>query len=475
MSMMEFTETLSDKLVKDIARAAKALRTAKTALVITHIDADGITAGSIASITLERMHIEHTIIFEKKITEDTIHRVNTSSADIIWICDLGSAYLSEFKKSNIIITDHHVPDPKYRKKQTFIDGFYEIHHLNPHLYGVNGSYEICGAGMTYLLSREMDPKNTDLAYLGIVGAVGDFQDDLESRLVSYNRIVLKDAIDAGDVIADTDIRFFGRENRPLTQFLQYSSDPELPGITNNATGCSNFYSELNIPLKDNGEWRTWNDLTPYEKDIATEELRSMVSGDDKAEKHLYGEVYTLPKFESHIGLRDAKEYATILNSCGRYDDAETGLRICRGDLTALNDAEQNRSDHRRNISMALSYIKENHLIRERRFIQYFDSGSEIRETIVGIVAGMLLNSNEAKHELPIFAFAKADDGIKVSARATHNLTDKGLDLSIIMKTASEMVGGFGGGHNIAAGATIPEGKEEAFLDIVEDLVSSQVI
>jgi RecJ-like exonuclease len=146
-----------------------------------------------------------------------------------------------------------------------------------------------------------------------------------------------------------------------------------------------------------------------------------------------------------------------------------------GDLSALEDAEKNRLDHRKNISSAISYIKENRLLRERRFVQYFDAGHEIRETVVGIVAGILLNSGEAKRELPIFAFAEADDGVKVSARANRALTDRGLDLSFVMKTASEMVGGYGGGHKVAAGATIPNGKEEEFLDIAEDLVSSQII
>ncbi|MDR2846662.1 MAG: DHH family phosphoesterase, partial [Candidatus Methanoplasma sp.] len=76
---------------------------------------------------------------------------------------------------------------------------------------------------------------------------------------------------------------------------------------------------------------------------------------------------------------------------------------------------------------------------------------------------------------PIFAFADADDGVKVSARASRALTDRGLDLSFVMKTASEVVGGYGGGHSVAAGATIPKGMEDAFLDAVEDIVSSQVI
>lgn len=150
------------------------------------------------------------------------------------------------------------------------------------------------------------------------------------------------------------------------------------------------------------------------------------------------------------------------------------MRICKGDMTALKDAERNRTDHRRNISGALNFIRDNHLIRERRFIQYFDSGAEIRETVVGIVAGMLLGSGDVRGELPIIAFADSDDGIKVSARTTRELVDRGLNLAEIMKTASEKVGGYGGGHSVAAGATIPVEKKEVFLDIVEDLVCARL-
>ena len=121
------------------------------------------------------------------------------------------------------------------------------------------------------------------------------------------------------------------------------------------------------------------------------------------------------------------------------------------------------------------YIKENHLIRERKFIQYFDAGSEIRETVVGIVAGMVLNSPECNPNLPIIAFVDAEDGTKVSSRANRNLVDRGLNLSEIMKTASGIVGGMGGGHSVAAGATIPPDKKEEFLDVVEDLVASQIV
>jgi len=462
------------RLIRDLETAAAAVRSAESVLVVTHIDADGIASGGIASATLDRLGKEHRIVFEKKITEDTISTINDSADDIVWICDLGSAYLSEFKRSSIVVTDHHIPDPKWRCSQTSIDNFTQIHHLNPHTYGVSGSYEVCGAGMTYLLSKTIDPANKDLAYLAIVGAVGDLQDNRESKLIGYNRSILQEAVSNGDIIVEEDVRFFGRDYRPLVQFLQYSNDLLIPGLSDNGPGCNSFFSDLGIPLKKGGEQRTWRDLTDKEKKAASECLLSYVT-DEETKKRLFGEIYTITRYESCTGLRDVKEFATVLNSCGRYDDAVTGLRICLGDMTALEDAERNRSDHRRHISSAISYIKENHLLKERRFIQYFDAGPEIRETVVGIVAGMLLNSGDVNKALPIFAFADADDGIKVSARAARSLTDRGLDLSFIMKTASEIVGGYGGGHKVAAGATIPSGKEEEFLDIVEDLVSSQII
>ena len=474
LGSMDADNMISGRMIRDLEEAAAAVRSAESFLIITHIDADGIASGGIASITLDRLGKRYEIVFEKKITDDTIAMINDSEEDIVWICDLGSAYLSEFMRPGIIITDHHVPDPKWRRKQTSIDDFGDVHHLNPHSYGMSGSYEICGAGMTYLLSKTVDKNNKDLAFLAIVGAVGDLQDNRESRLIGCNRTILKEAVSDGEVAVTEDIRYYGRDYRPLAQFLQFGSDPPIPGISDNGPGCNAFFSDLNIPLKKGGEQRTWNDLTADEKKKATEDLTSRLP-DAEQKKRLFGEVYTITRFDSCTGLRDVKEFATVLNSCGRYDDAGTGLRICKGDLTALEDAEKNRADHRKHIATAIAYIRENRLLKVRRFVQFFEAGTSVRETVVGIVAGMLLNSGEARRDLPIFAFADADDGVKVSARATRTLTDRGLDLSFIMKKASEMVGGFGGGHKVAAGATIPKGKEEEFLDIVEDLVSSQII
>ncbi len=463
---------ICDALQDDLNRAARRIMSASDILVVAHIDADGITSAAIATETCRRLGKEYEVLFAKKMDEITIDTINRSRRSLVWIVDLGSGYLSAFTRSNIVVTDHHVPDPKWRKGQTMLDSFTVIEHINLHKYGMDGSVEGCGATMTYLVSKTINAYNKNLAYLAVVGACGDIQDRVGYRLTGLNEIILQDAVESGDVVVKKDLRLFGRETRPIVQFLQYGNDPAIPGITDNNAGCNRLLAAHNVQLKRDGRLTVWNDLSDEEKLPICNDILSMI--DPKDAGAVYGDVYTLPGFPREGGLRDAKEFATALNSCGRYDDAPTGMRMCFGDVSALKEAGNNRAEHRRNISAALQFVKQNDLIRVRKYIQYFDAGDSIKETVVGIVTGMILSMNGIRRDIPMIAFAVADDGVKVSARADKSLGEKGLDLSRIMSEASEKVGGYGGGHNIAAGATIPEECKERFLDIVEDMVRSQL-
>ena len=462
------------KLERDAGKAADAIKDADDVLVVAHIDADGICASAIASRTLDRLNKKHDVLFVKKLDDDAIASVNESGASLVWLVDLGSGYLSSITRKNVVVADHHVPDPKWMSGQTSLYGFSGLIHVNPHNCGMDGSEEISGSGVTYMISKIINPANADMAYLALVGASGDVQDQAELKFTGYNRTILSDAVERADIDVINDIRLFGRETRPLIQFLQFCNDPVLPGITSDYSGCLDFFSDLRIELKRNGRWRTWNDLDDDEKDAVKISLVEILERSGNDAGRLMGEVYTLPRSEKGTELRDAKEFATLLNSCGRYDDAPTGMRICLGDKEALADAAKNRSEHRKQLSIAMNYIKQNNIIRIRKSIQYFHAGDEIRDTIVGIAAGMILGSDGIRNDIPMIAFANADDGVKVSARADKGLAAKGLDLSVAVKTAAERVGGFGGGHNVAAGATIPVGKEYEFLHIIESLIAAQI-
>jgi RecJ-like exonuclease len=54
------------------------------------------------------------------------------------------------------------------------------------------------------------------------------------------------------------------------------------------------------------------------------------------------------------------------------------------------------------------------------------------------------------------------------------MTKLGLDLSVAMREASEAVGGSGGGHNIAAGASIPCKREDDFLQAIDAIIYRQL-
>ena len=507
--------------------AAEILVSSRSVLVVGHIDADGVTASSIASLALTRSGISHGGRFVKKLDDAEIPRIKDHPTERAWLVDLGSGSLSKLDGERFVITDHHRIDPSAPGERKG--------HVNPHLFGLDGSAEISGAGVTYMVAKRMSPRNADLSALAVVGAVGDFQEAAESRLVGYNRVILKDAVSLGLVTAEKDVRLFGRQTRPVHALLQYSSEPSLmPFITggharsetapvdcledeDDKMAAIDFLEELGIVPGKDGAFRTWCQLSFEEKrTIVSALVNRMIDGGKGLPmvRRLLGEVYTLspdlpgappgwslapsegsPQDANGCiwrpngrALLDAKEFSTLLNACGRHDKAEVGMGICLGDRDkALGEALLQQDDHRRRLREAIDLVKNSPDFgartctpggKELKAVRYFNGGSEIEDTIVGIVTGMLLGSLDFPADRPLIAFAQAGDGsctLKVSGRGTRDLVRRGLDLSSAMRLASEKVGGSGGGHNIAAGATVPEGREEEFLLAIDQAVLSQLM
>jgi single-stranded-DNA-specific exonuclease len=486
MNRDEILDRLPRGMRVDAERAGRALAHASTVSIATHIDADGISAAAIANLALERAGIRSDVSFHKKLDEQVLETLKEKKADLVWFTDFGSGSLSKIEGIECVVTDHHVPEEGTKafdkKGQTSLGDFSSIVHLNPQLHGVSGANELSGAGCTFLAAVALDEKNLDLAHLGILGAVGDLQDQKSKRLEGLNRVVLEAAQSNGSIEAIEDIRYFGRETRPLHKMLEFSSDPYLPRITGNEEGALGFLLELGIELKEGNAWRTWSDLAANEKKRIISELKEYLLASRRRQEvadRLVGEVYVLLKERKGTPLRDSKEFATLLNACGRHGKAEVGLKICAGDRgEALLEGEALLRDHRSALSKALAWAKGSGIIRLRN-IQFFDAGDEIEDTIVGTVAGMLLGSEGADRSAPMVAFAESTEysdepKLKASGRGTQELVSKGMDLSAAMRRAAELVGGVGGGHNIAAGATIPAGRRDEFLGKLDEVVGNQI-
>lgn len=479
-------KTLPPPMADAAAGAARRISGCSDAVVATHIDADGIAAASIASGTLRRLGIRHEVMFFKKLDDAAISSLYGSDADLVWFTDLGSGSVSKLGALPTVVTDHHVPDSasphRVTNGQATLSEFAPVHHVNPHLHGISGATDLSGAGATFLAAVAVDEDNAEFAGMAVLGAVGDLQDQRTRRLEGLNRSVLSLACDKGIVVAQEDIRFFGRETRPIYKMLEYSSDPYLPGITGKEQEAISFILSLGVELKDGDSWRTWATLSGDERERVIAALRDhleMRGRKSATVERLTGEVYSLAHEEHGSPVRDVKEFATLLNACGRHGRAPVGLAICSGDRNGqLAEGYSLLRDHRSALSQALDVARHKGVHRMTH-IQYFDAGDEIEETIVGTVAGMLLGSNGADRTAPIIAFADSleptdEPMVKVSSRGNQDLVAKGLDLSAAMREVAGSVGGVGGGHNIAAGATIPTARKRDFLAHLDEVVGSQL-
>jgi RecJ-like exonuclease len=473
------------ELADRAAACARRLHDADSVLLASHIDADGLTSAAVATTALARAGVPHDVTFYKQLDAEAVAEVAATDHDTALFTDFGSGQLDVIAPRAAagaftpVVADHHQPADAETE-----------YHLNPLLVGLDGASELSGAGTSYVLARALaetsgdasagggpDGRNRDLAALAVVGAVGDMQDGPEG-LHGANAGVVEEGVAAGVLAEETDLALYGRQTRPLPKFLEYASDVRVPGVTNDEAGAVEFLTDLDLDLRAGGEWRRWVDLDGEERRTLVSALlrRAMASGVPAARiDELVGTTYVLLAEAEGTELRDVSEFSTLLNATARYERADVGLAVCLGDRgPALERARDLLRTHRRNLSEGLQWVKTEGVTREEH-LQWFDAGTRIRETIVGIVAGMSLGADSVRGDLPVVAFAEeSPEAVKVSARGTHRLVREGLDLSAVMREAAAAVGGEGGGHDVAAGATIPADVRRAFLDRADELVGDQL-
>ena len=454
---------------------ADRIRDAEEVLLASHIDADGLTSAAVAATALARADRPHEVVFKKQLDETEIASIAAREYDVVLFTDFGSGQLDVIAEHEArgdfvpVIADHHQP----------ADADTEF-HLNPLLEGLNGATELSGAGAAYVLARALEPAgvdNRDLAALAVVGAVGDMQEQ-SGELVGANAGIVEEGVAVGALDTAKDLAVYGKQTRPLPKLLEYASDVSIPGITNDPDGVRKFLDGLDVDCYGDGDWRTWVDLSMGEREaVASALIQHAIRRGVPARRieELVATSYTLPREPEGTELRDASEFSTLLNATARYERADVGLAVCLGNRDgALDRARELLRNHRRNLSEGVTFV-ENEGVTYEEHLQWFDADDRIRETIVGIVAGMALGADGVARDRPILAFANEDDEhVKVSSRGTHALVRDGLDLSAVMQEASRAVGGDGGGHDVAAGATIPRGERDAFVAEADRIVGEQL-
>jgi RecJ-like exonuclease len=349
--------------------------------------------------------------------------------------------------------------------------------LNSWKYGIDGGKEISAGGIAYMVAITLDKKNKDLSPIAIVSALGDRQDQGDKKkLFGINGEIVKTAESIGLVRTDLDLMLTGRETRPIHEALAYTTFPYIEGLTWATESCYALIKNTGIRMIKNGQWCLLSEISQDEKNAILDAIAKFVTNSSKNKEinvidNLLGHTYTLINEDQRSILRDAREFSTLLNACGRTGKAGVGSGICMGDRnTQLDEGEKIIAKYRTTLRNYISHIfaEKWRMIDNGKYI-FINGEGLLAEDMLGGVSSLLSGSPSLGGRL-IFVRTLTKEGFyKFSARKSLGSTSTS-NLGLIMRYCSELVGGSGGGHSPAAGCRIPPTRLEEFLSAVRNAI-----
>jgi RecJ-like exonuclease len=168
---------------------------------------------------------------------------------------------------------------------------------------------------------------------------------------------------------------------------------------------------------------------------------------------------------------ELERFADLLDACGKNGYRSLGLAICLDDKTAWKDAIIVEKEYKQKILEGLQLLEHGGIYETAGMRYFYSDNSSLGGVIAGIAMNYILDEKK-----PLFSLARkeTDDEVHVSCRGNQKLVEQGLDLGSAMKIIATELGGYGGGHKIAAGATIAFDKEKEFLEKVDTILVQQM-
>ena len=461
-ALQEHLSNFRDK-VKD------SIKNKKRILVTTHIDCDGITSGSIITNALIRAGAKCTVRTANEFNTNLIQKLKKDENDFHIITDLGGGFgkdIGENLDDDWFVLDHHeIPEEEHE--------FPNI--INAWKFGIDGGREICAGGMAYLAATSLDKKNRDLSAIAVVSAIGDRQDQGEKKsFTGKNLEILETAKKLGLIEVDLDLLLVGRETRPLPDSLAFTSQPFIQGLTWNRDACLSLLNSSGIDLKEGSRWRVLADLSQDEKRSILESIAKYATGKDATEimGEFIGYTYTFPREDRRSFLRDAREFSTLLNSCGRIEKSGIGIAICMGDRNKmLREGEKVLLEYRHKIRDYMNILtNERWRINNTENYVLVNAEGLVPETMTGTISSLIAGSPKNSGKIVFLRTDSSEGMIKFSSRKSNGCKSD-VNLSFLMKNGAERFDGIGGGHDAAAGAKITKDKLDEFLDYLEENVT----
>lgn len=444
---MDTGTQLPDKLLSRISLAKAELEKASEVRVISHYDADGISSAGVLCNALLRAGKRFHATMTKGLTEKLIAEASPGCETMIF-SDMGSSHLEALDnlECKVIVLDHHSPQRDSEK----------VVHVNPHLAGIDGMTSASASAVCMLLAVNMDERNWDLLPIAFAGIAGDRQ--AIRGLSGLNQWLFEEGKNRGVVEVRPGSML---PDGPLLAGLIGSTDPYVIGVSGSPEGAKALLAEAGIPEDAEADKL---DMALRMKLSSLLALKLTAQGTPVSTlDEVVHERYHFPRW----GM-NADTFASLLNACGRSNNEGVGLALTLGDPAALEEAKRLRQAYVDEVQASLRRVVQNGVTRMEN-LQYFINDNL---GLSGILSGVTMQYF-GDRDKPTLALAESGDDIKISSRGTFDLLEMGVDLAAALRECAQKVGGVGGGHRIAAGATVPKGREKEFLELVDKMIGEQ--
>ena len=436
-------------LLDRVRKAAELVDGSSRVRVFCHYDPDGTTSASILTKALMRRGKRVHASMAHALDRNSAARLKEETNELLIVSDMGSAQLDllEGLPYPVIVLDHHKPLRDSNK----------VAHVNPHLAGVDGARAMCGATTTWLFSLLLDDANWDLAGIAAAGAIGDKQ--ALGGFTGVNAALFGEAVERKVLVPE---RRLALRDLPLKKAVAQSIEPYFRGLSGRPDAAADFLRGLGLDPET-----AVRQLSPEDRRKVTSALAMRLLEQGAAPEAL--EVLVEERYWIEPDQMYAQDLEALVNSCDRLGQEGLGMAVCLGDGEALRKAEKLLADYTAKVLGILAGLESKGLFAKKHIQFFYADDASLAGSIAG--TGMLFFFDQSK---PTLGLSVLDGVTKVSARATRALVAAGVDLAVALRDAATEVDGNGGGHNIASGATVPKGKEDKFLTLVDEGVGRQL-
>ncbi len=455
---MEDEKGLLEKSRNFESRIAGCAKNNENILIASHHDADGICASAILSDFIYRNKGHAQIRTVSEPNYKFLDRLNSSKFDLIIFVDICSGLSAEISKrfgDKWLIIDHHeIPDS-------------EMDHpniLNPIQFGYDGSTSVSSSTLCYIIAKTFQDR---IAFLSVVGAIGDRQDVGPRRsLVGLNARLLDGDNQDRAIDSKFDLLFSSRETKPIHESIAGTLTLFIPGLTGNKDACLASLRGAGIEIKASTRWKTVADYSEEEKQKLLEAIVPHLSGTTYTVEDLVGSVYSLNTRDEFSITRDARDLSLILSVCGRMGKAGLAVSLCLGDEALLaNDLEQIVSDYRVELTRSVqTLVQSEDRISEKGDCAIIVGDGIVSERMTGAVCQIISSHFRFRNKVVFLRTTTQDGDVKTSARCGKERLN--VDLGNMLREIATETAGVGGGLKNAAGLRFSIAKQQEFQQAV---------